>query len=245
MRGTSDARVELARRRAIVDVVMPARDEERTVAANVVAARGCRYVREVIVVDDGSGDATAERAHAAGARVIRRAPSAGSKAHAMRDGVNASDATHILFVDADCIGLTAEHLETICEPVLRGHAEMSLGIVDWGWLNGFILRIPPLSGLRIVPRWVWEAIPEQKLAGYTIEGRLNEVIGWSRLRTSARTMIGLRHRTKREKLGRREGLRQTVMMYAGVFGMLWPVGDVPLRTIPRYLRGLTIERAAR
>jgi len=233
-----------ARRHAIVDVVMPARDEEGTVTANVVAASRCRYVRHVIVVDDGSSDATAERAHAAGARVIRRAPSAGSKAHAMRDGVNASDATHVLFVDADCIGLTSEHLEAICEPVLRGDAEMSLGAVDWGWLNALIIRIPPLSGLRIVPRWVWDAVPQEKLAGYTIEGRLNEVIGVSGLRTSARTMIGVRHRTKREKFGPREGLRQTVVMFAGVFGMLWPFGDVPLRSIPGYLRGLTIERAA-
>ena len=31
-----------------VDVVMPARDEAPTVAANVAAAAGCRYVRQVI-----------------------------------------------------------------------------------------------------------------------------------------------------------------------------------------------------
>jgi cellulose synthase/poly-beta-1,6-N-acetylglucosamine synthase-like glycosyltransferase len=37
----------------VIDVVVPARDESPTVAANVGAALGCRYVREVIVVDDG------------------------------------------------------------------------------------------------------------------------------------------------------------------------------------------------
>jgi glycosyltransferase involved in cell wall biosynthesis len=79
----------------VVDVVMPARNESATVAANVAAAKGCRHVREVIVVDDGSEDDTAERAAAAGARVLRRPGSPGSKAHAMDTGVSASDASHI------------------------------------------------------------------------------------------------------------------------------------------------------
>ena len=35
----------------------------------------------------------------------------------MRLGVEATDATHILFVDADCTDLTSAHLDAICEPV--------------------------------------------------------------------------------------------------------------------------------
>src|SRR5690606_1260029 len=104
----------------VVDVVMPARNEARTVAANVAAAIGCRHVRRVIVVDDGSTDDTARIAEQAGARVVGRPGSTGSKAHAMDAGVQATDATHILFVDADCTGLTSAHLDAICEPVLDG-----------------------------------------------------------------------------------------------------------------------------
>ena len=65
-----------------IDAVIPARDEELTVALNVAAAGSCRHVRDVIVVDDGSRDATAAVARAAGARVVvRSAPGApGSKA---------------------------------------------------------------------------------------------------------------------------------------------------------------------
>ncbi len=225
----------------VVDVVMPARDEAATIAANIAAARGCRHVRAVIVVDDGSTDGTGDVAASAGVRVIRRSDSAGSKAHAMRAGVEATDATHILFVDADCTDLTSAHLDAVCAPVLDGQADMSLGTFDYGRLNWLVLHCPPLSGERIVPRHIWDAVDEEKLDGYTIEVRLNEVICEARMRTSARTMVGVYHRTKRDKFGRIEGLRRTWHMYRDIVSMLKPLGDVRWRTYWFYLRGLTIE----
>jgi glycosyltransferase involved in cell wall biosynthesis len=224
-----------------VDVVMPARNEAPTVAANVAAAAGCRYVREVIVVDDASIDGTGDLAAGAGARVIRRA-TGGSKAHAMDDGVRASDASHILFVDADCTGLTSAHLDAICEPVVAGEAEMSLGAFDYGPLTWLVLVLPPLSGERIIPRWVWDAIPPERLDGYTIESRIDQVIAEGRHRTSARRMRGVFHRTKRDKLGKLVGIRGTIRMYVDLFGLLRPFGDVRWRTYWWYLRGLSIDR---
>lgn len=224
----------------VVDVVMPARDEATTVADNVAAAIGCRHVRRVIVVDDGSSDDTAAIAQRAGATVVRRPGSTGSKAHAMDAGVQATDATHILFVDADCTGLTSAHLDAICEPVLEGRSEMSLGAFDYGWLNRLVLVLPPLSGERIIPRWVWDRIPVTKHAGYTIEIRINEVIAEGRLRTNAQTMRGVFHRTKRTKFGVVDGFRRTARMYRDLLAMLKPFGDVRWRTYLFYLRGLTI-----
>jgi glycosyltransferase involved in cell wall biosynthesis len=226
-----------------IDVVMAARNEATTVAANVAAARGCRYVRAVIVVDDGSSDATSEHARAAGAEVVRRDAATGSKALAMAAGVAASDAQAILFVDADCTGLTAGHLDEICVPFVEGRSTMSIGFFDYGpFWNWVVLRCPPLSGERVVPRWVFEAVPPAKLDGYTIEVRLNEVICETRLRTSVRVMAGVQHRTKRAKVGRREGLRQTGRMYRALVSLLLPIGDIRWRTYWFYLRGLTIER---
>jgi polyprenyl-phospho-N-acetylgalactosaminyl synthase len=229
---------------ATVDVVMPARNEAPTIAANVAAAAGCRHVREVLVVDDGSTDATASIAAAAGARVLTRSSPTGSKAHAMDIGVQASDATHILFVDADCTGLTSAHLDAICEPVLAGEAEMSLGSFDYGVLTWLVLVLPPLSGERIIPRWVWDAVPAERLDGYTIESRLDQVIAEGRHRTVVRRMRGVSHRTKRQKLGKLQGMAGTVRMYRDLFALVRPWGDVRWRTYWWYLRGLTIAPPA-
>lgn len=230
------------RDRPTIDIVIPARNEERTVGVNVVAALGCACAREVIVVDDGSLDCTADEARAAGAKVVRLDSAAGSKAHALAAGVRSSDADAIFFIDADCTGLTSAHLDEICEPFLAGRCTMSLGAFDYGWFwNPLVLRWPPLTGERVVPRWVFEAIPEHKLQGYTIEIRINEVIAEGRLSTEVRTMPGVYHRTKRDKLGRIPGLRATWTMYKDLFGMLKP-GDVRWRTYWFYLRALRVHR---
>ena len=225
----------------IVDCVIPARNEAPTVASVVELARACRYVREVIVVDDGSTDGTGDLAAAAGAKVVRREDLAGgSKAHAMEAGVMASgDADAVLFVDADLLGATPAHLDAICRPVVERRAAMSLGTFDYGRLNWFVLRLPPTTGERIVPRWVFDAIPPEKRMGYTIEIMINEVICEARLPTVARVMTGVTHRTKRDKFGLVEGYRRTWRMFSDLWDM-W--GVCRWRTYWFYLRDLRIER---
>jgi polyisoprenyl-phosphate glycosyltransferase len=230
--------------RPVIDAVVPARNEAATVATVVEACRRCSAVREVIVVDDGSIDDTAERAAAAGAKVIHRAdaarPAGGSKAHAMEAGVAASDAAALLFVDADLLGLTSNHLDQVCRPFLDGTATMSVGWFDYRAWNPLVLRLPPTTGERVVPRWVFEAIPPEKRNGYTIEIMINEVIAEGHLPTTARIMRGVTHRTKRQKLGRLEGYRRT-------WEMFWTLLSLPLTGVVRwrsywfYLRGLTVE----
>jgi glycosyltransferase involved in cell wall biosynthesis len=223
-----------------IDVVIPARNEATTVADVVAAARGCRFAREVIVVDDGSSDRTAEIALAAGAKVVRREVGTGSKAHAMELGVAASDAEAILFCDADVVGLTPAHLDAICRPYLEGRAAMSVGWFDYGMLNPLVRRLPPTSGERVVPRWVWDSVHPGKRTGYSIEIMINEVIAEGRLPTTVRIMPGVTHRTKRHKLGLRKGYRETWRMFWHLIGL--PTrGVVRWRTAWFYLRELTVE----
>jgi glycosyltransferase involved in cell wall biosynthesis len=81
--------------------IVPAYQAASTVGA---VARGLRArVPRVIVVDDGSTDGTLAQAQRAGAEVLRLAVN-GGKGVALRAGLAralASDATHVVFVDAD------------------------------------------------------------------------------------------------------------------------------------------------
>ena len=231
------------RRVPTIAAVLPARNEAATVADVVAACRACAYTEEVIVVDDASSDDTAARAAAAGARVLRRDAPTGSKAHAMALGVEAAKADAILFCDADCTGLAPAHLDAICEPLVSGRAVMSIGWFDYGWLNPVVCRFPPTTGERVLPRWVWDAVPESKRQGYSIEIMINEVVAEARLPVVARTMTGVSHRTKRDKLGRRRGLRETWRMF-------WHLVGLPFRRVVRwrtywfYLRDLTVDPPA-
>lgn len=84
-----------------VAALIPAYQAAATVGAVVVGAR--LHCARVIVVDDGSGDATGERAVAAGAEVIRHPANAG-KGAALRTGLEALAAAGVgraLTLDAD------------------------------------------------------------------------------------------------------------------------------------------------
>ncbi len=231
------------REHAVIDAVIPARNEAPTVADVVAACKACAHVREVIVVDDGSTDGTGDIAAGAGAKVVRRsAPDGeGSKGLAMEAGVDFSDADTILFVDADLLGMRTCHVDDICRPYLEGRATMSLGIFDYGLWNPLVLRFPPTSGERILPRWAFDAVPPHKRNGYTIEIFINEVITEAQMPCSARVLRGVTHRTKREKFGWREGYRLTWRMFRELWS-LW--GVCRKRTYWFYLKDLTVEKGS-
>lgn len=105
-----------------VSVVIPARDAALYVGETVraAAAQPCPGIDiEVIVVDDGSQDATATVARQAGAKVISlpRRSERGNPAAARNRGAEVATGDPIVFLDADCRP-TADWLNRL----LAGHA---------------------------------------------------------------------------------------------------------------------------
>jgi glucosyl-3-phosphoglycerate synthase len=103
------ARLQAMKRGRLVSVCVPARDEATTIGSIVATVRrdlieAAGLVDELVVVDDGSTDATAAVAVAAGARVVPASEVAGSrqgKGAAMRRGLAECSGETVVFLDGD------------------------------------------------------------------------------------------------------------------------------------------------
>ena len=83
-----------------LSIVIPAKNEAATIADVVAGARSEYPEAEIIVVDDGSTDATADLAEAAGASVVRHPESLGNGA-AVKSGARAATGEILAFMDGD------------------------------------------------------------------------------------------------------------------------------------------------
>ena len=111
-----------------VVAVVPAKDSAASIAATVGALSAIGEVGDVLVVDDGSVDGTAEAARVAGAWVLRLPENRG-KGGAVSAAVAATPETDVyLLVDADT-GATAAEAARLLGPVLAGEADMAVGVL--------------------------------------------------------------------------------------------------------------------
>ncbi|WP_319951818.1 glycosyltransferase family 2 protein [Caldinitratiruptor microaerophilus] len=198
--------------------VIPAYNEEATIADVVAAVRQAGGIDPIVVVADGCTDRTAERARDAGALVVEHPENRG-KAAAMKTGISATDSDVVVFLDADLVGLTREHVRALVAPVLAGEADMAIGLFDDGRLATDLAQVlaPYLSGQRAVRRRLIERMfaeePEADVSRFGIEVALTRFAERAGLRVKEVPLEALTHRTKEEKLGLVKGLAARVKMY--------------------------------
>ncbi len=107
-----------------VSVCLPARNEAATIGAIVTEAVALDIVAEVVVLDDGSTDATAAIARDCGARVVAETsvlPETGpgsGKGNAMWKSLYACAGDIVCWVDADLHNFRGAYIERLCAPLL-------------------------------------------------------------------------------------------------------------------------------
>ncbi|MHA2788655.1 glucosyl-3-phosphoglycerate synthase [Corynebacterium sp. S7] len=112
-----------------VSVVIPALNEESTVA-QVVRAVAADNPAEIIVIDSDSSDATAANASRAGATVISwkdvapEIPTSPGKGEALWRGVRAATGDVVVFVDADLHSIPNNLVSRLCAPLADPEVHM-------------------------------------------------------------------------------------------------------------------------
>ncbi len=177
-------------RRAVhphVTVIIPCLDEEEAIGP-CVAAVLAQGVGEVIVVDGGSRDRTAEQARAAGARVVVE-PRRGY-GRALMTGIAAlpPSATVVLFIDGDGSD-RPEMIPAVLAPIESGKADFVLGSrlrgerepgslapaqIVAGHLAGLLIRL--LYGVRFTDMSPFRAIRRDALDRL---GMREQTFGWN------------------------------------------------------------------
>jgi len=198
-----------------VAVIIPAFNEEQRILGVLAAAKASKFTTEIIVVDDGSTDRTAEVARTVeGVRVIRIKENVG-KGGALVKGVQSTKATILAFVDADLGGLKGQHIDDIIRPLVHGECDMCVGIFRGGkvWSDMAQRVAPYLSGQRAMKRELFEAVPYMAELRMGVEWALTNAADRRKSKVVRVLIRGVSNCAKEEKLGLMKGLKARGLMY--------------------------------
>ena len=116
-----------------VSAIVPAFNEEKTVFNVISILQSLSVINEVICINDGSTDSTKEILKQfkdnKKVKVINLDKNKG-KGNALAVGIKNSKGDILLFLDADLINLTENHIHSLLKPLLQGTHRAALGYIS-------------------------------------------------------------------------------------------------------------------
>lgn len=174
--------------RHCISVIIPALNEEEPIAAVVRDCLSTNLPDEVIVVDNGSTDLTAERARAAGAKVVAEPVSGYGRACAAGVRAISPECEIVVFLDGDGSDCP-ELMDRLVQPIVEGKQDFVIGSrtrgkrepgsmnfqqVFAGRIAGLLLRL--LYRVRYTDMCPFRAIRREALDRL---GMKEETYGWN------------------------------------------------------------------
>lgn len=197
-----------------ITAIVPAYNEEKTIASVVEVLMATQEINRVVVVDDGSLDKTGVIASRLGATVVTLPVNLG-KGGALLAGVRATTDDYVMFIDADLIGLCPSHIRALLGPILTGQAEATVGVFSKGRLaTDWAQRIAPgLSGQRVMQTSLFQNAEGMEDSGFGVEVALNRLLAQRHVNWTVVQLASLSQVMKEEKLGFWKGLYARIRMY--------------------------------
>jgi len=198
--------------------VVPAYNEAGRISSVLRPVIASKLVDDVIVVDDGSDDGTADEAKLFSYVRVVKLPENRGKAAALDYGVSLAKNDTFLFLDADLVGLTTAHVDKLIHSYQEMNLDMAVGVFANGRRNTDIAqKINPFaSGQRMLTRKHWERAKqyvEVEEVDFGIEIALSRLAAKENWAKEYVKLEGVTHVLKEEKRGFKQGMIARLKMY--------------------------------
>jgi glycosyltransferase involved in cell wall biosynthesis len=183
---------------------------------------------EIIVVDDGSTDATAAKVEAFPQVTLISYPINQGKTYALARGIEAAGCDHLMLLDADLAGMRRQDIEALARPVLTGRADVSLSLRRNSLGLYRMMGLDFVSGERVLPRSLLagDAVEMMSLPRWGGEVFINQKIINHGLRVSVVDWRSVSHTPKGQKVGAWQGVIGELGMMGDALRLLSPLGVV-------------------
>ncbi|HEY3416823.1 MAG TPA: glycosyltransferase family 2 protein [Armatimonadota bacterium] len=200
-----------------VTAIIPAYNEALRLPEVLKAVQAATLISEIIVVNDGSTDDTAQVASASGVRVVNLEENCG-KGTALRAGALASAGDILLFLDADLHGIIPSQVDDLVRPVLQQKAEMAIGVFYGGRAATDLAQYlcPNISGQRCLFSNFFLSAPLIEGSRSGVEIAITIHARASKLQVQNVPLRGITHTVKEEKLGLVHGVFARMRMYLDI-----------------------------
>lgn len=208
-----------------ISCIICAFNEAPRIAAVLSVVSAHPSLHEVIVVDDGSTDETADIVrHFSSVKLISYPVNRG-KSFAMAIGIAKAQNDIVMLLDADLIDLTAEHLTALAAPVLSGKAEVSLSLRRNSLLIFRAIGLDFVSGERVIRKQLVSETLEDihKLPHFGIEVFMNRLIIQRQHSISVTYWPTVTQARKTKKLGFWPGIRAEWRMITDLLQVAYPL----------------------